>query len=343
MRIIFQVLPDARRQLHQWKQMAAGIPDVELRRQALASIDAKAFHCEGGAVYALLAGDHYPEILRFIIAYQTISDYLDNLCDRSTSRDPADFRALHESMLQAVSLETPDTDTNYYRFHKEQNDGGYLRELVRTCREVLKNLPDYRNISKVMSELSALYCDLQTAKHSPRNERVARLQVWFENYSCQFPGLRWYEFAAGTGSTLGIFCLAAYAAAGACSSEMAQQIKQAYFPWVQALHILLDYLIDQEEDRLGGDLNFCSFYPNPEDMTSRLVYFFNQAEAGANHLPDARFHHLINRGLIGIYLSDRKVDRQKEIQETARRMVRTGGAASRLSLLYFRANHKPVS
>jgi tetraprenyl-beta-curcumene synthase len=309
----------------------------------LASIDSKAFHCEGGSVYALLAGVHYPDILRFIVAYQTISDYLDNLCDRSTSLDPVDFRALHESMLHAVSLKAENTGINYYRFHKEQNDGGYLHELVRTCREVLEKLPDYRNVSKVMSELSILYSELQTAKHAPRNERVSRLQTWFAEHCGQFPELRWYEFAAGTGSTLGIFCLAAYAAAGACSAEMAQQISKAYFPWVQALHILLDYLIDQEEDRLGGDLNFCSYYPDREEMTSRLIYFFNQAEAGVSSLPDARFHHLINRGLIGIYLSDRKVDRQKEVRDTALRMVQTGGVASRLSLLYFRANHKPVS
>jgi len=51
----------------------------------------------------LLAGEKYKEAIRFIVAYQTISDYLDNLCDRSTSSDPADFRALHESMLHALT------------------------------------------------------------------------------------------------------------------------------------------------------------------------------------------------------------------------------------------------
>ena len=84
-KIILRVRPDVRRHLQEWKTRAEKIPDPELRRQALMSIETKDFHCEGGAVYALLAGDHYDEAIRFIVAYQTISDYLDNLCDRSTS------------------------------------------------------------------------------------------------------------------------------------------------------------------------------------------------------------------------------------------------------------------
>lgn len=41
------------------------------------------------------------------------------------------------------------------------------------------------------------------------------------------------------------------------TKEMTEKIKAGYFPYIQGLHILLDYLIDQEEDKAGGDLNFC--------------------------------------------------------------------------------------
>lgn len=63
----------------------------ELHSQAIASIEHKTFHCEGGGILALLANEHREECIRFIVAYQTISDYLDNLCDRSTSLDPNDL------------------------------------------------------------------------------------------------------------------------------------------------------------------------------------------------------------------------------------------------------------
>ena len=102
-KILFGVIPRVRHYLDYWKGRAAAIPNPELRRQALASIETKTFHCEGGALYALLAGEHRDDAIRFIVAYQTISDYLDNLCDRSTSLDPEDFTALHESMLHALT------------------------------------------------------------------------------------------------------------------------------------------------------------------------------------------------------------------------------------------------
>ena len=42
---------------------------------------------------ALTAFGKRANAIKFIVAYQTISDYLDNLCDRSTSLDPDDFSA----------------------------------------------------------------------------------------------------------------------------------------------------------------------------------------------------------------------------------------------------------
>ncbi|MFP3361358.1 DUF2600 family protein, partial [Planococcus sp. SIMBA_143] len=79
------VFPIVHQELNGWKKRAEEIPNQELRNQALASIEHKTFHCEGGAILSLLALDKKPETIRFIVAYQTISDYLDNLCDRSVS------------------------------------------------------------------------------------------------------------------------------------------------------------------------------------------------------------------------------------------------------------------
>ncbi len=103
-RINREAIPDVRTYLNEWEKKANEIPNEELQAQALSSIKEKAFHCEGGSVYGLLAGEERKTIIRFIVAYQTISDYLDNLCDRSTSLDEDDFRALHQSMYHALSL-----------------------------------------------------------------------------------------------------------------------------------------------------------------------------------------------------------------------------------------------
>ena len=325
-KVMIQVRPDVRHYLGEWKQRAENIPDPELRRQALVSIETKTFHCEGGAIYALLAGPHYDEAIRFIIAYQTISDYLDNLCDRSTSLDPDDFRALHESMPHALIPGA--SGIHYYRHRKEQYDGGYLEALVKTCQDVLKQLPTYDAVAPALLELAGYYCELQVNKHVRADERVNRLQAWFESHRDHLPEMSWFEFAACAGSTLGIFCLVAHAFRKECSGTLVQQVKDAYFPWVQGLHILLDYLVDQEEDRTGGDLNFVSYYRNQHEMTERLKHFYTQADESISRLPNAKFHHMINRGLFGMYLADRKVDRQKDVRSIAKKMIRLGGAVT---------------
>lgn len=52
-----EVLLRVRKHLELWQQEAEIIPNPELRKQALLSIESKAFHCEGGAIYRLLAQD----------------------------------------------------------------------------------------------------------------------------------------------------------------------------------------------------------------------------------------------------------------------------------------------
>ncbi|PLR98221.1 tetraprenyl-beta-curcumene synthase family protein [Bacillus sp. T33-2] len=321
-----KVLPEVNREIQRWKRRAGMIPNPELRKQALASIELKAFHCEGGAIFSLAALENSSDAIRFIVAYQTISDYLDNLCDRSTSHDPADFAALHEGMSDALSLGA--ASGTYYRERLDRDDGGYLSELVQTCRSVLKKIEHFNSISEHLMELCRLYCDLQVHKHVVVNDRVPRLKSWFENHRSIIPDMEWYEFSACTGSTLGIFCLVSYAMREDFRPELAATIKSGYFPYIQGLHILLDYLIDQEEDRAGGDLNFCTYYENEERLFERLKHFIDNADLHTSKLPHRKFHRLINRGLLGVYLSDAKVRSQRKVRKLAVQMIKQGGAAS---------------
>ncbi|WP_100488898.1 tetraprenyl-beta-curcumene synthase family protein [Sporolactobacillus pectinivorans] len=319
-----KVLPGVHSELENWKQKAEKIPDPELRNQALASIKAKTFHCEGGAIYSLLAGDRRTEVISFIVAYQTISDYLDNLCDRSGSLDPKDFRCLHQSMLDAL---TPGTEySDYYRLREVTSDGGYLQDLVTTCQSLLSHLQTFKEISPYLQELAGYYCDLQVYKHVEKDQRVPMLVAWFEKYRDRLPAMSWYEFAACSGSTLGIFCLVSYAASERRGmKELAGMIRSSYFPWVQGLHILMDYFVDQQEDIDEGDLNFCAFYGSEEEMMKRFDHFMDEADTAISGMPDRNFHKMINRGLLGTYLADKKVARQRNVRIMARKMIRRSG------------------
>ncbi|WP_317968830.1 tetraprenyl-beta-curcumene synthase family protein [Paenibacillus sp. CCS19] len=324
LRMMFQVykyvLPDVRKELAGWKRHAAAIPDQELREQALASIATKQFHCEGGAIYAAASAAYRPTLIALIVALQTISDYLDNLCDRSTSLDPDDFRLLHQSMLDAIDPSGPIRD--YYANRAEREDGGYLTALVRTCQQAIRQLPSYACVQPYVTELVGLYVDLQVYKHIRIDLREDELIAWRDRNGNLSPQLQWNEFAAATGSTLGMFMLFLAASMKDLLPEDARLIRNSYFPHVCGLHIMLDYLIDQEEDRHGGDLNFCTYYPDQETLLSRIILIVERAREDVGRLPDAGFHRLIIEGLLALYLSDPKVRNQRDVRLVARKLMR---------------------
>ncbi|GAA0588229.1 tetraprenyl-beta-curcumene synthase [Virgibacillus siamensis] len=324
--VYWKVFPAVKQELDYWKKRAATIPDQELQTQALASLETKRFHCQGGAVYALLAGDKWREAIRFIVAYQTISDYLDNLCDRSTSLDPDDFRLLHQSMVDAL---VPENDMqDYYRLRDERADHSYLTDLVQTCRKIISTLDNYEEIYDHLLRLNQLYCDLQVHKHVRPEERIPRLQKWYQEECGGQAKLSWYEFSAAAGSTLGIFCLVSYSLGRRIPAELAERIRRGYFPYMQGLHILLDYYIDQQEDIEEADLNFCSFYDNQAYMRSRLAFFIEQANNQTRNLPDPRFHEMVQQGLIGLYLGDPKASKLSGGQKMTKQLLRISGGST---------------
>ncbi len=119
---------------------------------------------------------------------------------------------------------------------------------------------------------------------------------------------------------MGIFFLFAL---GYSSLEVKQhRIFSGYFPWIQGLHILLDYLIDLEEDRENGDLNFVAFYPHQEARDLALRRFAAESKRLAKELPYPRFHSTVVDGLIALYGSDPKVHLQNQ-ERIVRQMAAT--------------------
>ncbi|RKN85095.1 tetraprenyl-beta-curcumene synthase family protein [Paenibacillus ginsengarvi] len=319
-RVYRYVFPEVTKQLGRWREEAERMADPELRKQAIDSLTSKEFHCKGGAVYAAADLPMRHVLIPLIVAFQTISDYLDNLCDRSTSLNADDFRLLHQSMLDAVEPNAPLAD--YYALRAEKEDGGYLHKLVQTCQSCVSQLPSYEAVKERVKELVGLYADLQVYKHIRRDLREGELLAWWDKHRQRYPHLRWNEFAAATGSTLGVFYLFMAAAGERLTEDQAEAIRLAYFPHVCGLHILLDYLIDQEEDRAGGDLNFCSYYEDGETTARQIADIAQRARQDIFRLEHPQFHRMIIEGLLALYLSDPKVKEQEHVRFISRKLMK---------------------
>lgn len=325
------VLPQVSRELRKWEQELTLNADRTLLQQAAGSLSRKRFHAQGGSFYALysLNSSHTRKLVSLIVALQTISDYLDNLCDRGGIYNEAAFRCLHQAMIAALTS-GPYKKQDYYRFYHVKNDGGYLEALVAQCRACTRSLPAYPAIQAEILKMVSLYNDLQVYKHLDPTVRRSRLRRWFrEKAAPASPPQYWWEFAAACGSTLPIFALFGLAASPETDAHEGRRLVKAYFPWVCGLHILLDYWIDQEEDSREGDFNFVSCYPSADMAAERLHLFLRKSLQQVSTLPRASFHRSVVRGLLAVYLSDSKVSRQG-LQKTARSLLKAGGAEARL-------------
>lgn len=315
-KFVSQVFPKVKRELTYWHSYAQAYAEKELSTQALASIHYKRFHCLGGSIYSLYHNVDMHSFIRFITALQTISDYLDNLCDRTNITNELAFRQLHLAITDAL---TPDgTLHDYYKYYTFQHDGEYLNSLVLTCRQEVLKLPAYSIIRPDILKLATLYSELQTYKHLALTERKQKMAVWADSHLSPNANISFWEFAAAAGSTLGIFMLCAAAADPKLSQGKADRIISAYFPWICGLHILLDYFIDREEDTLAGDLNFTTYYEESAEMLTRFKFFIRQAVSHAEKLPNPAFSKTVIYGLLALYLSDSKAltVREKPITKT---------------------------
>lgn len=328
-RFVLRVFPKVDAELKKWEKIARQCPDQMLRKLAVSSLQRKKFHCQGGSVFAVWAGANYQEeLIRAIVALQTISDYLDNLCDRAGVQDEEGFRRLHLAFTDALCPGA--AHKNYYSLYPYQQDGEYLNSLVFSCQQAISRLPSYATVKSSALEMAELYSMLQVLKHSGRNRRENCLMNWLNPYLAGFSHqIFWWELAAATGSTLGIFALLALAARPEPTADCIEKINGAYFPWIGGLHILLDYFIDQEEDQIEGDLNFVSYYGNSRETLKRLNFFLKQALERTQCLPEPFFHHLVVKGLLAMYFSDPKVAGQN-LTEAADALLRASGADSLL-------------
>jgi tetraprenyl-beta-curcumene synthase len=315
-RFLVRIVPRASEALEGIRARAARIPDAALREQALASIDGKAFHVQGGCIFAtFLPPADAARFVRIIASLETIYDYLDNLCDRLPGVTQLAFATLHEALLDA--LDDGRAVGDYYRNGPVGDDGGYLASLVADVRAELRHLPQYNAVRDALVGIACFYAELQTLKHADPDVREQICDAWYGNHRAEFPGLYWWEFAAACGSSMPIFALIYLASQPHLAPRAIDATIAAYFPNVSAVHILLDYFIDQAEDREHRELNFVACYPSSAVAVQRVKRLVHATKLRLHDLANAEWHAFVLRAMCLFYLTHPKVYEQRLHRESA--------------------------
>lgn len=320
-RFLLRVVPLAAQNLARIRLDAESIPDSKLRNEALASVDGKAFHVAGASILATFLpraqARHYIEI---VTPLETIYDYLDNLCDRHPYVDPRAYPVLHRAIADALDPDAVPRD--YYANGPAGDDGGYLKGLVVQTQQSLATVPYLDELVPAFAEAASYYAELQTFKHLARGDREKACVAWYERNRTPFGVLDWHEFACAAGSNMHIFAALYTAFTG--RRKAIHQAYDAYFPFVSAIHILLDSFIDQDEDEEHEDLNFARVYGNSHAMRERFAFMTSQARALLSALPDPGRHRFVLDVMTLFYLSHRKVA-AVGLEREAQRLLRANG------------------
>jgi tetraprenyl-beta-curcumene synthase len=115
--------------------------------------------------------------------------------------------------------------------------------------------------------------------------------------------LKWWETAAGAASSLVVLALIAAAAEPSVRDRDGAAIERAYFPWIGALHLLLDSLIDRADDVRAGRHSLVEHYASPRELADRLQAITVQALRAVQALPSSAEHELILAAMVSFYLS----------------------------------------
>lgn len=305
------VFPRVGSELAHWRERARETPNPALRMQALEALE-KRGNMEGAAAFAtFVPREQRAAVVRATVAFQTAYNHLDTSSEQAGTIGPAEAQILHEPLLAALAGVRPGTWSSRGRsaqsghdherpIHPQKKDaGGYMQALVDACQEALSELPSYALVAPAARRAAERVVSFQAFNRQKRKE----IEHWGREQTPSGEDLRWWETAASGGSSLGVHVMIAAAAEPGIDQAHVDALERAYFPWIGALHSMLDHLIDIEEDVRGSQNNLIEQYGSLAEAAERMALLAERALECARGLEPMHRHELIVAAMASFYLS----------------------------------------
>jgi tetraprenyl-beta-curcumene synthase len=322
-------LPAVAREVSVWRARAAEIPDTSIRQDALSALRNKRGQTDGAALFSILPRARNLALLRLLVAYQIIWDFLDSVNEHGAPAGQANGRQLHLALIDALDPARPISD--YYRHHPWQDDGGYLRALVEACREGCARLPSYERVrplvvrEAIRGQVLAINHDLDPTS------RDTALRAWAARERPAGCAVAWFELSGAASAGLTIYALLALATESACTDADVGLARDAYFPWISAVATMLDSYVDQIEDAANNDHSYIAHYPTSQFANRRMSQLIRRGLSEANALLNGERHTLIVACMVAMYLSKDSA-RTPAMRVRTRSFVNAGGSLTKFLL-----------
>jgi tetraprenyl-beta-curcumene synthase len=320
-------LPAVAREVRRWDDLAHNISDSRIREDALKALAEQRTHIDGAALFSILPRARDPSLLRLLVAYEAIWDFLDNVNERSASAGVANGLQLHRALVEALDPGGPISD--YYKYISWYDDSGYLRALVTECQANCARLPSYERVrrSAIQEAVRGQICAIN---HDPDpSNRDEALRAWATR---EFPSGHeawWFELTAAASTNLTIFALLALACERTCSPDLIARTSLTYYPWISVLTAMLDSYVDEAEDAVSGDHSYVTHYSTPELAERRICLLIRRALQEAGALKDSEKHTVIAASMVAMYVSKDSA-LTPAMREGTMRILDAGGSLTRL-------------
>jgi tetraprenyl-beta-curcumene synthase len=296
------VAPLVHGQLRRWERSAQRIRDPTLQSLALATLREEGFNAEVAATLATLTPRaHRAHAVEAIIALEVLYDYLDGLTETPSHDALRDGRQLLTAFTDALTP-SDEGSRDYYRYHPQSNDDGYLEELVATVRNALAALPAADAVAAVAQRAAMRCAEAEVRAHAVPRTGTTQLEEWAKREAAN-TALEWREYLAGSASSvLAVHALIAAAADQRTTPEQATAIDTVYIS-IAVLSTMLDSLIDYEHDLDTGEPGYIRYYEDPDVLARRLTSVTRHAAIEARTLPKGPHHVMTLAGVVAYYTS----------------------------------------
>ncbi len=289
------------REVARWRRLAAAIPDDTLRHDALEAIDRKRANIDGAALFWILPRRRDSNLLRLLVAYEILADFLDCTSERGAHAGVANGLRLHGALRDALDPAAPVTE--YYRYHPWAHDGGYLHRLIATCQRKCELLPSF-HITRPYLNHAASLTEVLALNHEPDpSSRDAALAAWASQRFPDQSEVGWFEWCGGASAWLTIFALLALATNPESQAAEASDVYAAYLPWVSLTGTMLDSYVDMTEDAANDAHRYIAHYPDQELVTERVSEIVGRSLQEVNGLRERHRHLVIVGCMVAMYLS----------------------------------------
>jgi tetraprenyl-beta-curcumene synthase len=337
------VYPKVVRELRHWRTRASTIPDCVLRGQALCSLEDKRRHAEGAAAFAVISPRAARRrVVRFLVAFQVMYDYLDTISENAGADDPLlDTMQLHTALTEALMPGL--AEGTAYAFHPRREDGGYLHELIAACQTSGASLPAFPTVAPLVQSAARLAVQSQGYNHvlptAPPGFLAEVVAPWAAREGGEAHGLTWWEVVGATGSSLAILVLVAAAADPGLERREGDAIHDVYVPWAGAVLALVDSLIDQAGDATEQTHSLVGRYESAEKAAERVGAFVARALALTRETSHPERHALIVASMVALFASA-PAARAPEVRDAIKSALNAAGPLGVLPLMLLRARRR---